>query len=106
MAWVYLLIAGMFEIGWPLGLKLADEMAQAKIYWIIFAIITMALSGIFLFFAQKDIPIGTAYSVWTGIGAIGTFLIGIIFFHDALSLIRFLGVFLILAGVIVLKLSH
>lgn len=105
MNWVYLLIAAIFEMGWPLGLKMAD-ISIYKVWWIIFAIITMALSGYFLFLAQKTIPIGTAYAIWTGIGMIGTFIVGITIFHDALSLIRFIGVFLILVGVIVLKIYH
>src|SRR5574344_2182068 len=105
MNWVYLLIAGIFEMGWPLVLKMAD-ISIYKVWWIIFAIITMALSGYFLFLAQKTIPIGTAYAIWTGIGMIGTFIVGITIFHDALSLIRFIGVFLILVGVIVLKIYH
>lgn len=66
----------------------------------------MALSGVFLFFAQKQIPIGTAYAIWTGLGTIDTFCIGIIFFHDAASLLRLFGVLLILSGVIILKLVH
>lgn len=106
MAWIYLLIAAVFEIGWPIGLKLANTPSFLKYCWIIFAIISMTLSGVFLFLAQKDIPIGTAYAIWTGIGTIGTFLIGVIFFNDALSLIRFLGIILILSGVIILKLCH
>jgi len=106
MAWVNLLIAAIFEVGWPVGLKLADTSVSAKYFWIIFAIITMALSGVFLYFAQKQIPIGTAYAVWTGIGTIGTFLLGVLMFHDALNLVRFLGVLLILFGVVILKLSH
>lgn len=106
MCWIYLLIAALFEIGWPVGLKLANTPSIVKYWWILFAIVAMALSGIFLFFAQKQIPIGTAYAIWTGLGTLGTFVIGIIFFHDALSLVRFLGVLLILSGVIVLKLCH
>lgn len=106
MAWIYLLIAAIFEVGWPVGLKLANTPTIAKYFWIVFAIIAMALSGVFLYLAQKQIPIGTAYAIWTGIGTIGTFIIGIILFNDALSLIRFLGVLLILSGVIVLKLCH
>ncbi len=66
MGWIYLFIASIFEIGWPIGLKLA-EISSNKIFWIIFASITMALSGILLYFAQKSIPIGTAYAVWTGV---------------------------------------
>ena len=77
----------------------------AKYLWIIFAIIAI-LSGVFLFFAQKQIPIGTAYAIWTGLGTIDTFCIGIIFFHDAASLLRLFGVLLILSGVIILKLVH
>lgn len=103
MSWLYLLIAAIFEMGWPIGLKLATT-SDIKIIWILFSIITMALSGIFLFFAQKEIPIGTAYAIWTGVGMLGTFIVGITVFHDALSIMRFLGVFLILAGIIILKL--
>jgi quaternary ammonium compound-resistance protein SugE len=97
-----LLIAAIFEVGWPLGLKIATQ-SQHRILWIIFAIITMALSGIFLYLAQKQIPIGTAYAIWTGIGASCTFIIGVVAFHDALSLMRVLGVILIIGGVICLK---
>jgi len=106
MAWIYLLIAALFEVGWPVGLKLADTLSPAKYLWIIFAIIAMALSGVFLYFAQKQIPIGTAYAIWTGIGTIGTFLLGILLFHDTTGLIRFLGVLLILSGIVILKLCH
>lgn len=102
MSWIYLLIAAIFEVGWPLGLKIATQ-SQHQILWIIFAIITMALSGIFLYLAQKQIPIGTAYAIWTGIGASCTFIIGVVAFHDALSLMRVLGVILIIGGVICLK---
>ncbi len=105
MAWIYLFLAAIFEVGWPVGLKMA-EISGAKICWILFAIITMTLSGVFLYIAQKVIPIGTAYAIWTGIGATCTFLIGVIFFNDALSLIRFLGVFFIILGVTLLKFGH
>lgn len=105
MSWINLFIAAIFEIGWPLGLKMADLTSQ-KVLWILFAIAAMTLSGIFLYLAQKDIPIGTAYAVWTGIGAVGTFLIGVIFFHDGMSLMRFLGILLIIGGVTLLKIGH
>ena len=105
MSWLYLLIAAIFEGGWPLGLKMA-ALGTHKIAWIIFAIIAMMLSGIFLFLAQKTIPVGTAYAVWTGIGAACTFLLGVIIFHDALSLMRAFGVILIVCGVILLKIGH
>lgn len=102
MSWLYLLIASLFEVGWPFGLKIATN-STCKILWIIFAIITMGLSGLFLYFAQKQIPIGTAYAIWTGIGASCTFIIGVTLFNDALSLIRILGVLLIIAGIVCLK---
>ena len=105
MGWIYLLIAGIFEIGWPLGLKLAS-LTDNKFVWIIFSVIMMVLSGYFLFVAQKSITMGTAYAIWTGIGTIGTFFVGLLLFHDAYSLMRFLGVLLILSGIIILKISH
>lgn len=105
MGWIYLLIAAVFEVGWPLGLKMAF-VSSAKVLWIIFSIIVMGLSGVFLYLAQKEIPVGTAYAIWTGIGASCTFLIGVIFFHDTLSVLRVLALFLIIAGVIMLKIAN
>ena len=105
VSWAYLIIAGLFEIGWPLGFKLS----QTTRYWILFiaiAIVSMVLSGFFLWLAQKEIPIGTAYAVWTGIGAAGTFLIGIIIFGDSVGMMRFLSFAFILIGVIGLKLNE
>ncbi len=105
MAWIYLLIAGIFEIGWPLGLKLAHN-SDIKLFWILFAVIAMALSGFLLYLAQRDIPIGIAYIVWTSIGAVGTFIVGVAAFGDVLSLAKTFAVLLILSGVAILKLSH
>ena len=79
MNWIALLLAGIFEIGWPLGLKLAQESNSNTISWVVVAIISMGISGCLLFYAQKTIPIGTAYAIWTGIGAVGTLLVGIFF---------------------------
>ena len=93
--WVYLIIAGIFEVGWPLGFKLAHGSGLQRFSFILFAVICMALSGFFLYIAQKHLPIGTAYAVWTGIGALGAFSIGILFFDDELSLLRTLEVLLI-----------
>jgi quaternary ammonium compound-resistance protein SugE len=70
------------------------------------AVVCMGLSGFLLWLAQRDIPIGTAYAVWTGIGAAGTFLIGVYMFGDAGSLGRYFGVLLIVSGVVTLKLAH
>ncbi len=103
MAWIYLFIAGAFEVGWPLGLKFFDK--HGHFAFLVLAIVSMGISGWFLILAQKTIPIGTAYAVWTGIGAAGTFLLGILIFSDAVSLLRFLGLILILGGVITLKLA-
>lgn len=105
MSWLYLVLAGLFEIGWPIGLKMAQEPATR---WtgIIIAILFMGLSGFLLWLAQRSIPMGTAYAVWTGIGAAGTFLVGILYYGDPSSLTRYLGVLLIIAGVITLKLAH
>lgn len=104
MSWIYLIIAAIFEIGWPLGFKLSQTTGN-KLSWILFAVVSMALSGLFLWMAQKQIPMGTAYAVWTGIGAAGTFLVGILYFQDSASLMRILSVFLIIAGVVGLKLT-
>jgi quaternary ammonium compound-resistance protein SugE len=105
MAWIYLLLAGAFEIGWPVGLKMAQE-AETRVIGIIVAVGFMVISGFFLWLAQKEIPIGTAYAIWTGIGAAGTFVVGVLFFGDPSSIGRYLGVALIVAGVATLKLSH
>ncbi len=103
--WICLLLAGVFEIGWPIGLKLAQN---PSLRWtgISMAVGFMAVSGFLLWIAQKQIPIGTAYAIWTGIGAAGTFLVGVLFFGDPASLARYLGVALIVAGVATLKLAH
>jgi quaternary ammonium compound-resistance protein SugE len=103
--WIFLIIAAIFEVGWPLGFKLA-QVTTHKIIWITFAVISMALSGYFLYIAQREIPIGTAYSVWTGIAAVCTFLIGITFFHDAMSMLRFLGIVFVVTGIVLLKIGH
>ena len=105
MAWIYLLLAGLFEIGWPLGFKLSQQ-AEYRVSGIAGAIVSMGLSGWLLWLAQREIPIGTAYAVWTGIGGAGTFLIGVMFFGDSASLLRFVGVALIVGGVVTLKLAH
>jgi quaternary ammonium compound-resistance protein SugE len=100
--WIYLVAAGFFEIGWPLGLKLAS-FPSFKILGPIISVASMAISGILLWLSLKGISIGTAYAVWTGIGAVGTFVIGVIFFNDPSILLRWIGVSLIILGVIFLK---
>ncbi len=105
MAWLYLTLAGLLEIGWPVGLKIAQSEGQ-RATGVAMAVAFMLGSGFLLWLAQRDIPMGTSYAVWTGIGAAGTFLLGILVYGDAASLARFLGVGLILAGVVTLKLAH
>jgi len=105
MSWIYLFLAGLFEIGWPVGLKMA-QVPSTRTAGIFVAVTFMAISGFLLWMAQRTIPIGTAYAVWTGIGAAGTFLVGIFFYNDPASLMRFVGVALIVAGVATLKLAH
>ena len=104
-AWTVLIVAGLFEIAWPIGLKMSQSPGQA-ITGIVVAVVGMGVSGWLLWLAQKQIPIGTAYAVWTGIGAAGAFFVGIWIYKDPASLMRFLGVALIVGGVIVLKVSH
>ena len=105
MNWIYLILAGILEIGWPLGLKLSQTM-PSKILGIVIAVISMGVSGLFLWIAQKTIPIGTAYAVWTGIGAVGTLFVGIFFFGDSSSIWRMLSALLIVIGIVGLKLAH
>ncbi|MBP9577593.1 MAG: hypothetical protein KBE51_11790, partial [Parabacteroides sp.] len=89
-----------------LGFKLASMHSKYFIWFIGLSILSMGLSGYFLYLAQKSIPIGTAYVIWTGIGAIGTVLLGILFFHDSANIFRLLFLSLILIGIVGLKLVH
>jgi quaternary ammonium compound-resistance protein SugE len=104
MSWFYLIIAGAFEIGWPLGFKLSQTTPH-KFAWIAFSVVAMALSGLFLWMAQKTIPMGTAYAVWTGIGAVGAFATGVIVFRDPATAMRIVSVGLIVAGIVGLKVA-
>lgn len=105
MSWIYLVLAGLFEIGWPVGLKIAQN-PETRWQGVAVAVLFMAVSGALLWLAQKQIPIGTAYAIWTGIGAAGTFAVGVFIFGDPTSLARYAGVALMLAGVVTLKLAH
>jgi quaternary ammonium compound-resistance protein SugE len=97
-AWTYLIFAGLFEIGWPIGLKWAQEAQELRgmIVGIVVAVVSMAISGALLYMAQREIALGTSYAVWTGIGAAGT--------PNGLG--RWFGAALIVAGVATLKLAH
>lgn len=105
MAWLYLLVAGVLEIGWPLGLKYARADDGSLRYGpIVAAAVSMILSGTFLYLAQRDIPMGTAYAVWTGIGTLGAFTLGIVLFAEPATAMRMVCATLILAGIVGLKL--
>ncbi|MDZ7765055.1 MAG: multidrug efflux SMR transporter [Melioribacteraceae bacterium] len=101
MGWIYVLIAAVFEISWAVGLKYSAGFTNLKAS--IFTVITMILSYIFLAFGVKTIPVGTAYAVWTGIGAVGVAIYGILFFEESKDLLRVFFILLIVTGVIGLK---
>ncbi len=103
-AWLMLIAAGLCEIGWPLGFKVAQTTEKGGL-GIALSVACMVLSGWLLYLAQRHIPIGTAYAVWTGIGAAGTFCVGVVMFGDMLSLARVLGAAMIVGGVVVLKIA-
>ncbi|HEY4168848.1 MAG TPA: multidrug efflux SMR transporter [Reyranella sp.] len=105
MAWLYLVVAGLFEIGWPLGLKKGWTVAGLQVWWLLFAIVCMTVSGALLMTAQRAIPMGTAYAVWTGIGAVGAFVTGILLFGDSASALRIGSIALIIAGIVGLKMA-
>lgn len=105
MAWLYLVVAGICEIGWPVGLKLGWTEEGARPWWIVFAIVAMSASGALLLWAQRVIPMGTAYAVWTGIGAVGTALLGMALFSESADPIRLLCIGLIVCGIVGLKVA-
>jgi len=101
MAWIYLSIAGIFEIVWAVGLKYTDGFT--KLYPSIGTIAAMIVSFTLLSIALKEIPVGTGYAVWTGIGAVGTAIIGMMILGESRELLRIFCIFLIIAGIIGLK---
>jgi quaternary ammonium compound-resistance protein SugE len=99
MSWLILVVAGLFEIGWAVGLKAA----QGRI-WVLAATVTaMAASVALLYVAMRNLPLGTAYAVWTGIGAVGTVAVGIALFGESTDAVRLLCIALIVAGILGLK---
>lgn len=101
MAWVYLLIAGLLEIGWAVGLKYTEGFS--KTVPSILTVGAMIASFYFLSAALKSIPIGTGYAVWTGIGAVGTALIGMFWLGESKEIGRIICLFLIVVGIVGLK---
>ena len=102
MHWIYLLIAGLFEVGWAIGLKFSHGFSQAIPS--ILTIIGMIASFYFLSLALKNLPLGTAYAIWTGIGTIGTVIFGILLFKEPVDTVRILCILLIISGITGLKL--
>lgn len=103
MSWFILILAGLFEIAWATGLKFSDGFTILGPS--IFTIVTMAISVYLLAVAVKKLPLGTAYAVWTGIGAIGTVVLGIIVFSEPATAMRLFFVGCILVGIIGLKVT-
>jgi quaternary ammonium compound-resistance protein SugE len=103
MAWIYLFVAGIFETAWAIGLKYSAGFT--KLGPSIFTILTMAISLYLLALALRALPVGTAYAVWTGIGTVGAAVLGILLFNESREVTRLLCIFLIVAGIIGLKLT-
>jgi quaternary ammonium compound-resistance protein SugE len=102
MAWIYLTIAGLLEIGWAIGLKYTEGFT--RLLPLLWTLTSMILSIVLLGLALKTLPVGTAYAVWTGIGAVGTAALGIYLFAEPATVARLLCIGLILAGIVGLKL--
>lgn len=102
MAWLILAIAGLFETGWAIGLKYTDGFT--RLWPSVWTIIAMIISVVMLGLAMRTLPVGTAYAVWTGIGTLGTVILGIYLFGDSADAGKLFCVGLILAGIIGLKL--
>lgn len=102
MEWIHLLIAGMFEISWAIGLKYSHGFSL--IIPSIITVVCMVLSFYFLALALKSLPLGTAYAVWTGIGTLGTVVLGIILFKEPATALRLGCILLIITGITGLKL--
>jgi quaternary ammonium compound-resistance protein SugE len=101
MAWIYLLIAGVLEVQWAVTMKYTEGFS--KLWPSVFCVLGMAASVYFLALAQKTLPLGTSYAIWTGIGAVGAAICGMILFNEPRDIARILCILLILAGILGLK---
>ena len=103
MSWIILFFAGLFEVGWAVGLKYTDGFSRPlpTALTVGAMIISLGLLGL----AMKELPLGTAYAIWTGVGAVGTVIAGIILFGESMALLRLASVALIIAGLVGLKMS-
>jgi len=103
MAWIILVLAGLFEVGWAIGLKYAEGFTRlGPTVW---TAVAMILSLWLLGLALKSLPIGTAYSIWVGIGSVGTVILGIVLLGEPVNAARLISIMLIIAGIIGLKLA-
>jgi quaternary ammonium compound-resistance protein SugE len=102
MAWIYLLLAGLFECGWAIGLKFTDGFT--KLIPSLLTVLAMIISFWLLSEAMKTIPIGTAYAIWTGIGAVAVTILGMILFGESRDILRIICLLLIISGIVGLKL--
>ena len=101
MAWLILVIAGLLEIAWAVGLKYSNGFTK---FWPSLLVIAGGFSSVWLLgIAMKSIPLGTAYAMWTGIGIVGTVVTGMAFFHESVEIFRFVFIFCILTGIIGLR---
>lgn len=103
MSWIILFFAGLFEVGWAVGLKYTDGFSRPLPTALTVA--AMAISLGLLGLAMKELPLGTAYAIWTGVGAVGTVIAGIVLFGESMALVRLASVALIVAGLVGLKAS-
>lgn len=103
MSWLVLVVAGLFEIGWAIGLKFTDGFS--RLWPSVGTAVSMIISVVLLGWAMRTLPVGTAYAVWTGIGAVGTVVLGVILFGDSLNPARVLCLALIVCGILGLKLT-
>ena len=104
MQWIYLFIAGLFEVLWAVAMKYANGFTV--LIPSVITIIGMVLSVLFLALAMKTLPLGTAYTIWTGIGAVGAFIAGLILFAESADFWRIFAVVLIVSGLVILKNTH
>jgi quaternary ammonium compound-resistance protein SugE len=104
MSWLILLLAGLFEVAWAIGLKYTDGFTRPLPTLLTVSAIIVSLALLSL--AMKGLPLGTAYAIWTGIGAIGTLIAGVILFGEPITLLRMASAALIICGLIGLKISH
>ena len=102
MAWLYLLIAGLFEVAWAIGLKYTDGFT--RLIPSLWTVGSMGVSFLFLSLALKTLPVGTAYAVWTGIGAVGVAILGIVLFSEPANALRLGCIGMIVGGIVGLKL--